>query len=444
MIKVRFAPSPTGFLHVGNIRIALINWLFARGRGGHFLLRLDDTDTDRSTQEFAAAIEEDMTWLGLGWDSFFRQSDRLARYDEVISALKASGRLYPCYETAEELDRRRKLQLAQRKPPVYDRAALRLGDAERQALEAEGRRPHWRFRLDHETVEWQDLVHGSVKIQASSISDPVLVRADGRLLYTITSVVDDIDSGISHVIRGEDHITNTAVQIQIFHAIGAAPPAFAHLALLTGAAGEGLSKREGALSIRDMRAQGVEPMAILSLLARLGSSEPVEPHLSPADLMQGFDLAHFGRAAAKFDMAEVWRLNAAILHKTPYNTVQARLAKDVTETQWNALRANINRLDEIQDWLGILRKGPEAQALAAADVAFAREAAAFFPEGPVTDQSWKSWTEALKAHTGRSGKALFLPLRRALTGRDHGPDMHSLLPLLSRQEIIHRLERAGE
>lgn len=443
MIKVRFAPSPTGFLHVGNIRIALVNWLFARNNGGHFLLRLDDTDTDRSTEEYARAIEEDLSWLRLTWDSFFRQSDRMARYNEALESLKQAGRLYPCYETAEELERRRKLQLAQRKPPVYDRAALRLTQAQRKAYEDEGRRPHWRFKLDHEPTEWNDLIHGTVKIQTDSVSDPVLVREDGRLLYTVTSVVDDADTDITHIIRGEDHITNTAAQIQIFRALGATPPTFAHLALLTGASGEGLSKRTGSLSIRDMRAQGVEPMAILSLLARLGSSQSVEPHLRLQDLAQGFDVGHFSRAAAKFDMADVWRLNAAILHKTPYESVRGRIPADMTEREWNVLRANIERLDDVRDWHKLLRERLDRAALDLNDKPFFAQAIQALPP-QWTDTSWKDWTNALKQSTGRSGKALFQPLRLALTGRDHGPDMQSLLSLMPREEILTRLKSAAE
>jgi glutamyl-tRNA synthetase len=440
MIRVRFAPSPTGFLHVGNIRIALINWLFARQAGGRFLLRLDDTDEERGTAEFAAAIKEDLHWLGLEWDDFARQSERLARYDLALDKLKEIGRLYPCYETPQELEIKRKIQLSRKLPPVYDRAALDLSDAQRAAFEAEGRAPHWRFRLDHQTERWDDLTRGPVHFDCASLSDPVLVRADGRLLYTLCSIVDDIELGVSHVLRGEDHVANTAVQLQIFRSLDAAPPVFGHLALLTGAGGEGLSKRLGSLSIRSLRADGLEAMAINSLLARLGSAQPVRSCTTLDELVAGFDITAFGRAAAKFDPAELEHLNARILHDTPFAAVAERLAAmglgEVDEAAWQALRGNLVRLADIADLWRIVT-GPVTPVIE--DPAFIARAAALLPGEPWDETTWKSWTSAIKAATGASGRALFRPLRLALTGLDHGPEMKYLLALIGPHRARARL-----
>jgi len=326
-IAVRFAPSPTGYLHIGNIRPALFNWLFARKNGGRFLLRLDDTDTARSREDYADAIREDLRWLGLIWDIEARQSDRLQAYDEAVEALKAAGRLYPAYETPDELERRRKRQRAQGLPPIYDRAALKLTDADRARLEAEGRQPHWRFKLDDRAVVWDDLIRGEQSIDAGSLSDPILVRADGSYLYTLPSVVDDIAFGITHVIRGEDHVANTGAQIQIFEALGAAAPAFAHHNLLVGADGEALGKRLGTLSIRAMREEGLEPLAILSHSAAIGTSDAVRAHQGLDTLIESFDLAKVSRAPARFDMAELRALNARLLHERAYAEVAERLAR---------------------------------------------------------------------------------------------------------------------
>ncbi len=443
-VKVRFAPSPTGRLHVGNVRTALVNWLFARAHGGQFVLRLDDTDTERSTAEFAQGIETDLTWLGLNWDEFMRQSDRFPRYEDAAAQLKAAGRLYACYETPEELELKRKLQLAQRKPPVYDRAALKLSDADKAKLDAEGRKPHWRFKLDETArVSWHDLVHGDPAVDMQSLSDPVLVRADGTFLYTLPSVVDDIDLAITHVMRGEDHVTNTAVQIQIFEALGASAPGFAHFSLLTGAQGEGLSKRLGALSIGEMRDDGIEPYAILSLLARLGTSDPVEPRVNHDDLVAGFGIDRFGRAAAKFDPDELKNLNAKILHMTPFADVAARLQDlgltGVTEGFWDAVRPNLNSLAEAKEWWRVVN-GPLSTTIDDAD--FAAAAASVLPPAPWSGETWGAWTAAVKEKTGAKGKALFLPLRRALTGQDHGPDLNTLLPLIGPDRARARLSGA--
>lgn len=441
-VTVRFAPSPTGFLHVGNIRTALVNWLFARQQKGRFLLRLDDTDAERSSEAFAEAIKSDLGWLGLTWDELFRQSDRIARYDMAVAALKASGRLYACYETEDELDRKRRLQLARHKPPVYDREALNLSAEQKAAYEAEGRQPHWRFKLDVPArVEWDDMVRGHTSVDMASLSDPVLVRADGTYLYTLPSVVDDIEYAVTHIMRGEDHVTNSAVQIQLFEALGATPPMLAHFSLLTGAEGEGLSKRLGADAIQDFRDQdGIEAMAINSLLARLGTSDPVEPHVKLDGLVAAFDARHFGRSAAKFDPAELRNLNAKILHVLPFDEVRKRLdaigLHEADEALWNAVRGNLETFGQIRDWFAIVYGAIEP---VIADKAFLDTALRLLPPEPWDETTWKSWTEAVKAATGAKGKALFMPLRQALTGLDHGPEMSHLLPLISRPRAVARL-----
>lgn len=445
-VSVRFAPSPTGLLHVGNIRLALINWLFARQGGGSFLLRLDDTDTERSSHDYADAIARDLRWLGLDWDRFARQSDRLPYYEAAAERLKAAGRLYPCYETPEELELKRRSQLGRGCPPLYDRAALRLSPADRARLEAEGRRPHWRFRLEHTPVEWVDLVRGPVQFSGAALSDPVLIREDGRMLYTLPSVVDDIDFAITHVIRGEDHVTNTAAQIQVWQALEGPVPAFAHLPLITDAAGQGLSKRLGSLSVGMLRdEQAIEPLALLSLLAKLGTSDAIEPRLSLEELIAEFDLHKVSRATPRFDPAELARLNARLLHHMPFVAVSARLQKlglaEADAVFWQAVQPNLERLDDAVAWWHITH-APVAPQRAAGDDDFLAEAARRLPAEPWDATTWNSWIEALKAASGRRGKALFMPLRLALTGCDHGPEMRALLPLIGRTRALARL--AGE
>lgn len=435
-VKVRFAPSPTGRLHIGNARAAVLNWLFARRHGGDFLLRLDDTDTERSTEEFARGIETDLAWLGLAWDRFARQSDRMAQYDAAIERLKAKGRLYPCFETAEELDLKRKVQLSRRLPPVYDRAALKLSQVEVDALLAKGAKPHWRFKLEHRPTAWDDIIHGRIEINAASLSDPVLLRGDGRPLYTLSSVVDDGELGITHIIRGEDHITNTAAQIQLFEALDHTVPTFAHFSLLVGADGAGLSKRIGSLGLADMREAGLEPLAICCLLARLGSADPVEPRVLLGDLAADFALDRFGRAPAHFDMQELELLNARLLHMLPYQTVADRLPDGATENFWHAIRGNIATLAEGQDWWQVVH-GPIVPVIE--DPKVTQAAVAALPPEPWDAATWKALTQAVSAATGAKGKALFHPLRLALTGRDKGPEMQALLPLIGHDRAVARL-----
>ena len=432
-VNVRIAPSPTGLLHIGNIRAALFNYLFARKKNGTFMLRLDDTDSVRSTEAFADAIRRDLTWLGLVWTNFGRQSERLPRYTEILDQLKKSGRVYPCYETQSELDLKRKTQLGRGLPPVYDRGALKLSDSDRAALAAQGRTPHWRFKLNHTDVVWDDLVQGRKTFPASSLSDPVLVREDGVPLYTFCSVVDDIDDATTHIIRGEDHVTNTAVQIQIWEAITkAAAPIFAHFPLIVSANGIEMSKRLGTLSIASMRDEMmIEPMAINALLAKLGTSDPIAPRLTLDELAQEFDLNKISHSTPKFDLEELKALNAKILHLTPYADVRDRLAKlgmgAVDEAFWNFVRANIVTLGDVRQWWQVAQ-GPVTPAIK--DAAFLIEAAEALPPAPWDNQTWATWTDALKVKTGRKGKELFMPLRLALTAFGHGPEMKFLLPLI--------------
>jgi glutamyl-tRNA synthetase len=441
-VVTRFAPSPTGRLHVGNIRAALHNWLWAKRHGGRFLLRLDDTDAERSTEAFAEAIVADLAWLGLVPDAIDRQSRRFAGYEAALARLAADGRAYPAYESAQELDLKRKIQLGRGQPPVYDRAALALGDADRAMLEAEGRRPHWRFKLDHgAAIAWDDLIRGPQQLDPALLSDPVIRRADGSWLYMLPSVVDDIDMGISHVVRGEDHVTNTALQLQMFAALGAPAPAFAHEALLTGSEGK-LAKRLGSTGVEALREAGIEPAALVAKLARIGTSLPVEPFAGREPLIESFDFASFGRAPARFDLDELAALNARIVHQLDFAAVRARLPAGMGEADWLAIRPNVKIVAEAAGWWEILH-GHVEQAAPAEDRDFLAAAAAAAGEIDWSDAPWRALTERLKAATGRTGKPLFHPLRRALTGRDSGPEMAALLPLIGRAEAIARLTAAA-
>ena len=438
---VRFAPSPTGRIHIGNARTALLNWLFAVRERGLFILRFDDTDRARSRAEYADSIEADLAWLGIIPGFQCRQSERMALYDAAAMKLRATGRLYPAYETADELDRRRKRQQALGRPPIYDRAALRLSAAERAALEAQGRWPHWRFRLDPSIVHWNDMVRGPSHIDCSSLSDPVLVREDGTYLYTLPSVVDDIDLRVSHLIRGEDHVTNTAVQIQIFEALAGKAPSFGHHNLLTDASGEGLSKRTGALSISSLREGGVEALAVAALAVLVGSAEAVRPVASLRELAAAVNLAHLSHGAARFDEAELRALSARTLHALPYESMRERLAAleivgADAEPFWNAVRGNLAQLSEARDWWRVVH-GEIAPIVEEPE--FLVQAAASLPPAPWDGATWGLWTAALKASSGRKGRALFHPLRLALTGCESGPELAALLPLIGRIKALDRL-----
>jgi glutamyl-tRNA synthetase len=440
MTIVRFAPSPTGYLHVGNARMALVNWLHARSKGGTFILRLDDTDSERSTEEFASSIEDDLRWLGLEWGQLERQSTRMDRYREILESLKSAGRVYACYETPEELEYGRKRLLSRGKPPIYDRAALALSDEKRAEYEAEGRTPHWRFKLDHADIDFDDLVRGHVHFHGTNLSDPVLVRGDGTYLYMMPSAVDDIDMAVTDVIRGEDHVANTAVQIQLFEALGAKPPTFAHTPLLTDISGQGLSKRLGSMTVASLREDGVEPMALNSYLAHIGTSDAIEPRPSLADLASDFDIGHTGRGTPKFDPDHLKVLNAALLHGTAYEDASSRLfamGLDRADADfWSAVRPNLERLDDAKQWHQVCFDAIEP---VIDDAEFARAAAGLLPVEPWDETTWKKWTGIVKVETGRKGKELFLPLRLALTGLDHGPELKVMLPLIGRERVLQRL-----
>lgn len=445
---VRFAPSPTGRIHVGNVRTALLNWLFARQAGGTFLLRLDDTDLQRSTEAFADGIRADLAWLGLEWAREERQSARTDRYVAAAELLKERGRLYACYETEDELDRKRKRQLGRGLPPIYDRAGLKLSAAERATFEGEGRKPHWRFRLDNSEddltplptiVSWNDLIRGDQTVDLGSLSDPVVVRADATFLYTFTSVVDDAEFGITHVIRGDDHVTNTGVQLQLFEALSKEPPAFGHHSLLIGADGHALSKRLGALSIESLREAGLEPLAVTSYTALIGTSDAIEPQASLDDLARRFAFDKISSAPARFDPEELKAINARLLHMTPYEHVAARLAAlgvGGGEGFWSAVRGNLSVLGDALSWWNVV-SGEIAPLIE--DNELTDKAAALLPPEPWDDTTWDTWIGALKTASGRKGRALFHPLRLALTAREDGPELKHLLPLIGRAKASARL-----
>ena len=434
-VVTRFAPSPTGTLHVGNVRTALHNWLWARKHGGRFLLRIDDTDLERSKEEYVDAIRTDLAWLGFDIDGEERQSARFALYEAEFEKLKAAGRVYACYETPEELDIRRKILLSRGLPPVYERKPA-------DAPVPEGIAPHWRFRLDHDAaIEWTDMVRGPQNFEPKTMSDPVVRRADGSWLYLLPSVIDDIAMGITHVVRGEDHVSNTASQVQMFAALGATPPAFAHEALLVGTEGK-LSKRLGSLGMASLREDGIEPIALVALLARLGTSDPVEPVTDVVPLVESIDFARFGRAAARFDEAELALLNQKILHHTDHAAIADRLPAAITEARWNVIRPNVMTVAEAAEWVPVF-DGPFASPPAeAADRPVLEAAAQAAPAIDWGADPWHALTAAVKEATGAKGRALFLPLRRALTARDHGPDMAELLPLIDKDQAVARLSAA--
>ncbi len=435
-LTVRFAPSPTGYLHAGNMRTALVNWLFARRTGGQFLLRIDDTDLERSRPEYEEAIKEDLTWLGLTWDSLVKQSDRFGRYEAAAEALKAAGRLYPCYETAEELEVKRKMMAGRGLPPIYDRASLKLNDAQMRKLEEEGRKPHWRFLLEDKECRWDDLIRGETVFRATHMSDPVLVREDGVPVYTLASVVDDGELGITHVIRGEDHVSNTAVQIQLYEALGHQAPEFAHMALLKTKEGE-LSKRLGGNDIRSLREAGILPLTVNAFLARIGTSLPVEPVEDLNALAESFDFTTFGRAPAQYDAEELKKLNEKFIHRLPYAAVKAQLPF-LDEPFWLAVRGNLTGIEQAKTWWDIVH-GEISAGLTPEEQAFTRQTVEILPPEPWDASTYDAWIAAVKNATPRKGKELFLPLRRALTGMEHGPELKNLLPLLGRVKALARL-----
>ncbi|NOR30759.1 MAG: glutamate--tRNA ligase [Sulfitobacter sp.] len=434
MTITRFAPSPTGYIHVGNLRTALMNYLIARKNGGTFILRIDDTDPVRSKEEYVEGLKEDLTWLGLKWDRVERQSERLEKYREAADKLREMGRFYEAWETPTELDLKRKKQLNMGKPPVYDRAALNLTEAEKNKLREERGPGVWRFKLDHERIEWNDGILGDISIDAASVSDPVLIRADGQILYTLASVVDDTEMGVTNVVRGSDHVTNTATQIQIMKALGGTIPSFAHHSLLTGPQGEALSKRLGVLALRDLRARGVQPFALLSVLSRIGSSDPVELRTNMEELIEGFDISHFSSAPTKFDVEDLFPMTARYLQTLPLEAVAADIEAigvpdDKAALFWQVTRENITTLQDLKGWWDMFSQGAEP-VIADEDKEFIAQAMAMLPEGAFDETTWSTWTAAVKEKTGRKGKTLFMPLRLALTGQARGPEMAAVLPLL--------------
>lgn len=443
-VKTRFAPSPTGMMHVGNARTAMIVWLFARKHGGHFLLRIDDTDQERSKIEFEAAIEEGLNWLGLTWDHKDNQKNRMPIYNDKIEQLKKAGRIYACYETPEELSLKRKTQLSRGKPPIYDRASLSLSDEQKQKYEAEGRKPYWRFLLEAKPIEWNDLIRGPVKFNGADLSDPVVIREDNTPLYHLCSVIDDVDFQITHIVRGEDHVSNTATHVQMFEAMGAPPPHFAHLPLISDSEGGKLSKRLGSISLRDLRDDvGLEPMAVVSLMSRLGTSDPIEPFGQVTPLIESFDFSKFSRGTPKFDSDELLRLNSKILHDMPYAQAKPKLSalglEAIDEAFWLAVRPNLEVLRDIKEWWSVA-KGPIKPVIEDPD--FIAEAATLLPPAPWDQSTWSVWTNAVKDKTGRKGKQLFMPLRQALTGMEHGPELANLLVLIGPEKAKERLKAA--
>lgn len=445
-VLTRFAPSPTGKLHVGNVRRALDNWLFARHVGGRFMLRMDDTDPERSKIEYEEAIERELKWLGLEWDLYVRQSDRMDHYFKAAEKLKTSGRLYPCYESAEELDFKRKRLLARGLPPLYDRAALSLTDSQKNKFEQEGRKPHWRFLLNPTEICWEDLIHGTLTFDAQKLGDPILIKSDGLPVYSLASVVDDLEFEVTHIIRGDDHITNTAIQIQLIEALGHNPKSiqFAHLPLLTDISGGGLSKRHGSLSLESLREDGIDPMAINSLLSRLGSSDPIEPFLFLDQLVSQFDIQKFARSTPKFDVHELEHLNAKLLHLMPYDLAcqrfEERHIQGISETLWNTVKGNLSHISEISKWKAICEDKITPSAFSQEDTNYLKTALELLPSSPWNSDTWQKWTSHLKEKTGRKGKLLYMPLRLALTGEEHGPEMKDFLPLLGYDLCFKRLK----
>jgi glutamyl-tRNA synthetase len=443
-IKFRFAPSPTGKIHIGNVRTAIITYIAARAMGGEFMLRIDDTDTERSKDEYTEALKRDLQWLGLNWDDYAHQRGRMDRYDDLIQKLKDDGRLYPCYETPEQLELKRKSLLNRGLPPIYDRSALDLTDEDKAKFESEGRSPHWRFKLNHEPIVWDDLVRGEVRFHGGDMSDPVLIRENGQPLYHLCSVIDDIDFNITHITRGEDHVSNTATHIQMFEALDAKASIMAHLPLISDADGGKLSKRIGSLSIEDLRENdGIEPMAIISLLARLGTSDPIEAYQDMTPLIENFSFSKFGRGTPKMDVREIERLNARIVRDMPYAYVKDREALDgIDEKFWNNVRANLSKVDDVRDWLHITQDKIDIR-IDEDDKDYIKLALNLLPDGEIDETTWVGWTGTLKEQSGRKGKQLFMPLRQALTGMSHGPEMDKMIALLGRERIVRRLERAS-
>lgn len=439
MTKVRFAPSPTGYLHIGNFRTALINFLFAKNKNGHFMLRIDDTDDERSLKKYEDAIKEDLSWVGINWDSLEKQSSRLSYYDQALQKLLDKKRAYPCFETAEELSLKRKKQLSSGKPPIYDRSALNLSDSDIADLKAKGRSPHYRFLLDHKDVNWNDLVKGTSQYNMSNLSDPVIIREDGRVIYTLASVVDDIDFEVTDILRGEDHMTNSAAQIQLFEALESSPPNLGHLSLLTDISGAGLSKRLGSISLRDLKDEGFQPMAISSLLSKVGSSDAIEIFRDINQIISDFDISKFGKSKPKFDKNELRGLNSKLFKMLDFSDISNQLKKfnfKISSDFWELVKGNIENLEELELWWNIIYGNIEPKYN---DENFLNTALEILPEGNFDKNTWTNWTSILMEETGRKGKELYNPLRMCLTGQNKGPEMATLVFLMGRGKVLERL-----
>ena len=439
MTKVRFAPSPTGYLHIGNFRTALINFLFAKNKNGHFMLRIDDTDDERSLKKYEDAIKEDLSWVGINWDSLEKQSSRLSYYDQALQKLLDKKRAYPCFETAEELSLKRKKQLSSGKPPIYDRSALNLSDSDIADLKAKGRSPHYRFLLDHKDVNWNDLVKGTSQYNMSNLSDPVIIREDGRVIYTLASVVDDIDFEVTDILRGEDHMTNSAAQIQLFEALESSPPNLGHLSLLTDISGAGLSKRLGSISLRDLKDEGFQPMAISSLLSKVGSSDAIEIFRDINQIISDFDISKFGKSKPKFDKNELRGLNSKLFKMLDFSDISNQLKKfnfKISSDFWELVKGNIENLEELELWWNIIYGNIEPKYN---DENFLNTALETLPEGNFDKNTWTNWTSILMKETGRKGKELYNPLRMSLTGQNKGPEMATLVFLMGRGKVLERL-----
>ena len=439
MTKVRFAPSPTGYLHIGNFRTALINFLFAKNKNGHFMLRIDDTDDERSLKKYEDAIKEDLSWVGINWDSLEKQSFRLSYYDQALQKLLDKKRAYPCFETAEELSLKRKKQLSSGKPPIYDRSALNLSDSDIADLKAKGRSPHYRFLLDHKDVNWNDLVKGTSQYNMSNLSDPVIIREDGRVIYTLASVVDDIDFEVTDILRGEDHMTNSAAQIQLFEALESSPPNLGHLSLLTDISGAGLSKRLGSISLRDLKDEGFQPMAISSLLSKVGSSDAIEIFRDINQIISDFDISKFGKSKPKFDKNELRGLNSKFFKMLDFSDISNQLKKfnfKISSDFWELVKGNIENLEELELWWNIIYGNIEPKYN---DENFLNTALETLPEGNFDKNTWTNWTSILMEETGRKGKELYNPLRMCLTGQNKGPEMATLVFLMGRVKVLERL-----
>lgn len=440
-IKTRFAPSPTGFIHVGNTRTALICYLMAKSRNGEFMLRMDDTDTERSKEEYVEQIQKDLKWLGINWDIFSRQSERSARYEEIKQKLIAEGKLYACYETPQEIEIKRKMLLNQGKPPIYDRQGLKLSNEQKQEFEKQGRKPHWRFKLDEDKkIAWQDIIKGEISFDAKNLSDPVLIRENGMPTYMLPSAIDDVDFNITHVVRGEDHVSNTAIQIQLFDAIGGKAPQFAHHSLMKTKNGK-ISKRDGGFDIKTLKENNIEAATITSFLAYLGTSKPIEPCVEIEKLIKDFDLSIFSKAAAIYDEIELERLNPKVLRHYHYNQIKDRKSMEgINIDFWQSIHNNINKLSEVKLWNDICNKQIDP-VIDEEDVEFLSDIAKILPDNNWSENTWDEWINNIKKITDRKGKKLFMPIRKALTAIEHGPELKYILPLIGKEKTLNRLTK---